>query len=237
MRIRTIMVVLTLGSILMLPAAAHADTQLYIWPSTYSYATPSGTFAWNTTALGLKFDQGFGPLGFRTMLFYGPVSNFSFAGSGLSGYGGQVVGGEGGLRFGLGLGPVGVGAFAGYGGFVMNARGPSAPDAVLLSSLGLRLGVDARAALAPGVTLRGNWTRLSGLNSRADISLSSPLVGAQHTGVGNGSEYTIGVTISPLPLVSVFADYRSASLQTNWSGGGSTTTSYSGYFLGVGLRF
>jgi len=237
LRIRTKIAVLTLVSVLMLSVTAQAGTQVFIWPSNYSYGTPSGTFAWNTTSLGFRFDQGFGPVGFGTMLFYGPITNFSFAGSGLSGYNGQVVGGDAGLRFALGAGPLGFGAFAGYGGFVANARGPVASDAVLLSSLGFRLGFDARAAIAPGVTLRGNWTTLSGVSSRADISLSSPPVAVQHSGTGNGSEYNIGVTFSPLPLVSVFADYRSASFQNNWSGGGTTTTSYSGYFLGVEFRF
>lgn len=237
MKIRTKILILTLASVLMISATAQGGTKVFIWPSNFSYGTPSGTFAWNSTPFGFRFDQGFGPVGFGTMLFYGPISNFSFAGTGLPGYTGQVVGGETGLRFALGAGPLGIGASAGYGGFVLNARGPVASDAVLLSSLGFRLGVDARAAIAPGVTLHGSWTTLSGLNSRADMSLSSPPVAAQHTGTGNGSEYNIGVSFSPVPLVSVFADYRSATFQNTWSGGGTTTTSYSGYFLGVEFRF
>ena len=235
MRFLTLLVLFML--VLMMPPGAHAATQVFMWPSQFSYGTPSGTFGWNATSFGVRFGPGFGPVEFGTMLHYGPISNMSFAGSTLSGYSGQVVGGETGLRFALGVGPVGVGAFAGYGGSVFNARGPVASDAVLLSSLGFRLGVDARMTVAPGVSLRGSWTALSGLNNRADISMSSPAIAAQHTGTGSGSEFNIGVTFSPVPLVTAFAEYRSGTFMTNWSSGALTSSSYSGYFLGVQFRF
>lgn len=237
MNIRMTIAVLSLAAVISFPAASSAETRFFIWPNQYSYGTPSGTFTWHTTSLGVNFGQGFGPVGFGTMLYYGPLANLTFAGSGLSGYSGQVVGGEVGLRFGLGAGPLGIGASAGYGGFVMNARGPSAPDAVLLSSLGLRFGIGAQAAIAPGLTLHGNWATLSGLSNRAEFSLSAPPIAVQHNGSGSGSEYNIGVTFSPLPLMSVYADYRSASIHNSWSGGGTSTTSYSGYVLGVNFRF
>jgi hypothetical protein len=229
--------VVMLASLLMLPAGARAATQVFMWPSQFSYGTPSGTFGWNATNLGVRFGPALGPVEFGTMLYYGPLSNVSFAGSPLSGYGGQVVGGETGLRLGLGAGPIGLGAFAGYGGFVFNARGPVASDVVLLSSLGFRLGFDARMTVAPGVSLRGSWTALSGLSNRADIAMSSPAIAAQHTGSGSGSEFNVGVTFSPLPLVTAFAEYRSGTFLTNWSGGTLTSSSYSGYFLGVQFRF
>lgn|GEM_PF-4759591 len=123
------------------------------------------------------------------------------------------------MRLGLGAGPLGVGAFAGYGGFVLNARGPTASDAILLSSLGFRLRVDGRLLIAPGVAFRAGWSSLPSLSNRADISMTSPAVAAQHAGPGSGSEYSLGLSFSPLPLVTVFADYRSGTFQTNWSGG------------------
>jgi len=97
--------------------------------------------------------------------------------------------------------------------------------------------VDGRIALAPGVALRGSYAVLSGVSSQADISMSAPAVAARDTGSGSGSEYALGIAVSAAPLLTVFADYRSATLQPTWSGGGTTTTSTSGYYLGVQLRF
>lgn len=228
---------LILIAVLAVPSAAPAATQFFLSPSQFTFATPSGTFTWSATSLGARFGPQLGPVEFGTMLSYAPVGALSFAGSPLSGYSGQMLTGEIGPRFGLGLGPIGVGASAGYGGFVMNARGPAASDAVLFSSLGFRLGVDARVSIAPTLSLRTGWTALTGLSTRADLSLSSPGLAAQHSGSGTGSEFTIGLVFAPLPLVTAFAEYRSGTFFTNWSGAGPTTSSYSGYVLGVSMRF
>lgn len=231
----TVVLVLTIA--LAVPSAARGATQFFLSPSQVTFATPSGAFTWNATSIGARFGPQLGPVEFGTMLSYAPVGGLSFAGSPLSGYSGQMLAGEIGPRFGLGFGPIGVGASLGYGGFVMSGRGPAASDGVLFSSLGFRLGLDARVTIAPTLSLRTGWTALSGLSTRADISLSSPGLAAQHAGSGSGSEFTIGLAFTPLPLVAAYAEYRSGSFFTNWSGAGPTSSSYRGYVLGVQMRF
>ncbi|MDQ7842870.1 MAG: hypothetical protein QN141_07320 [Armatimonadota bacterium] len=220
-----------------LPPAAQAATQAFLWPSQYAYATPAGTYRWSATTLGLQIGTGIGPAQVGGSFFYGPVDHLSFAGSPLAGFRGQLVGGEASLRLGLGAGGFGLGAFAGYGGFVFTATGPSPSDAVLLSSAGFRYGVDGRLPLAPGTVLRGSWTALAGLSNRAELAMSSPAVAAQHAGPGGGSEYSLGLALSPLPLVTAFVDYRTSTFQTTWSGGPVTSSTYTGYLVGVQLRF
>lgn len=241
MAIRRYPVIAALGALLAAtlaaPPAAPAQTQVFLWPAQFSFGTPSGTFTWSATSLGVRFGPGLGPVEFGTTLSYGSITNLSFAGSLLSGYSGQMVAGEVGPRLALGAGPLGVGASAGYGGFVVNARGPASTDALLLSSLGFRLGLEGRLSIAPALALRGSWHALTGLSQRAEFSLSSPGVAAQHSGSGSGSEFRIGLAFSPLPLVEGFAEYRSGSFTTVWSAGGSTPSSYSGYLLGVRLSF
>ncbi|HET6781843.1 MAG TPA: hypothetical protein VFH67_07085 [bacterium] len=232
---RIVVLVVAVFTGLLMPAQA---AQVMIWPSQFSYGTPAGTFTWNSTAIGLRLDQPIGPfLALGTTLYYGPISNFSFAGSSLSGYSGQTLAGDISLRMGVSAGPLGLTAYAGYGGFGLNASGPSAPDRVVLSSLGFRTGTEAKVPLAPALSLQGSWTFQTGVNSSANISLSSPFTAAQHSGVGSGSEYQLVVVFSPLPRTGFFAGYRGGSHQNNWSGGGTTTTSYSGPFAGFEIRF
>ncbi|HEU5299381.1 MAG TPA: hypothetical protein VFW08_07795 [bacterium] len=234
----SVITLLLLVTMLAIPPVTRAGTQVFLAPSQFTFATPSGTFNWSATSIGGRFGPSLGPLEFGTMLSYAPVNSLSFMGSPLSGYSGQMFAGEIGPRFALGFGPIGVGASAGYGGFVLNARGPAASDAVLLSSLGFRLGVDARLTVAPTLSVRAGWTALTGLSTRADFSVSAPVaVVAQHAGSGSGSEFSIGVSFAPLPLVAAYAEYRSGTFFTGWSGGGSTSSSYSGYVLGVQVRF
>jgi hypothetical protein len=45
------------------------------------------------------------------------------------------------------------------------------------------------------------------------------------------------LVVSPVPMTSVYAGYRSGTQQITWSGGGNTTNTWSGWLVGVDLRF
>lgn len=221
------------------PAAAAA--QFTIWPANYTYGTPSGQFTWTATTYAVTFEQSLAPFtSFRTNLAYGPTSNVTFAGSALSGYSGGVLLADAALRVGMQTGPVGLAAYGGYGGLFFNATGSTATDRAVLQSAGTRLGVEANVAPAPGVTFRSNYTIMTGLTTNANFAISTPPPGVtgNFTGSGTGNEYEVALVFSPVPATSVYAGYRSGTQQITWSGGGgNTTNTWSGWLVGVDLRF
>lgn len=219
------------------PAAAAA--QFTIWPANYSYGTPPGQFTWSATTYALAFEQSLAPFtSLRTNLAYGPTSSVNFNGSALSGYSGGVLLADAALRVGLQTGPLGLTAFGGYGGLFFNATGSTASDRVVLQSAGTRIGVEANVAPAPGVVLRGSYTVTTGLTTNANLSISNPVVTGSFTGSGTGNEYEVDLVLSPVPMTSMYAGYRSGSQQITWSGGGgNTTNTFSGWLVGVDLRF
>ncbi len=220
------------------PAAAAA--QFTIWPANYTYGTPSGQFTWTATTYAVTFEQSLAPFtSFRTNLAYGPTSNVTFAGSGLSGYSGGVLLADAALRVGMQTGPVGLAAYGGYGGLFFNATGSTASDRAVLQSSGTRLGVEANVAPAPGVTFRGNYTIMTGLTTNANFAISTPppAVTGNFAGSGTGNEFEVALVVSPVPMTSVYAGYRSGTQQITWSGGGNTTNTWSGWMVGVDLRF
>lgn len=220
------------------PVRAAAATQFTFWPADFTYGTPSGTFAWNATMFGFRFDQPMGPLvSLQTSLRYGSIANLNLSGSSLSGSSGSTLMADSALRIGLRTGPVGVAAFGGYGGLLVNARGPGASDAVVLQSLSARLGVEVVAATSRGLELRGSYTLLPSITTRADISLTAPPIAASDSGAGSGSEYEITLLFSPVPVTTIFAGYRGGTHQISWSGGPATTTTFTGFVAGVELHF
>lgn len=225
------------------PVAAAA--QFTIWPANYTYGTPpgpltpSGQFTWSATTYGVAFEQSLAPFtSLRTSLAYGPTSNVTFSPIGaLSGYSGGVLLADAALRVGMQTGPVGLAAYGGYGGLFFNATGPT-PDRVVLQSAGTRLGVEANVAPAPGVTFRGSYTITTGLTTNANFSISqAPGAAGNFTGSGTGNEYEVALVFSPVPMTSMYAGYRSGTQQITWSSGGNTTNTFSGWMVGVDLRF
>ncbi|HEX4840604.1 MAG TPA: hypothetical protein VFV60_00390, partial [bacterium] len=62
--------------------------------------------------------------------------------------------------------------------------------------------------------------------------------GTNLTGSGTGNEYEVALVLSPVPTTSIYAGYRSGTQQITWSGaGGNTTNTFSGWMVGVDLRF
>jgi hypothetical protein len=216
---------------------AQAATEFVVWPAQYSYGTPSGAFTWNSTVLGLRFTNRIAPhFGFGAGLYYGSVANLALAGSGLGGFTGSTLAGDLSLRFGTSIGLLDLGAYGGYQAFGMAANGSTPSDRILLQTSGLRTGADIRFHLASGLVLRGGVTILPSLNSSENLSLSSPPTAAQFNGTGNGTEYELGLGYS-LTDFSAFVGYRSGNYQTNWSGDGSTSTTFSGYVFSLESRF
>lgn len=221
-----------------LQSQAQAATEFVVWPAQFSYGTPSGTLTWNTTAFGLRLRNAMAPfVGFGTTIYYGGVSNLALGGSSLSGYSGQTIAGDVSLYVGTGAGPVGVAAYAGYQALALNANGPASTDRVGLLTSGIRLGAEAKIALSPGLAVKGSVTTFAGLNSYATLNLSSPPTAASYSGTGSGTDYELSLSYSPIPFTSAFISYRTGSYQTNWSGGGSTTTTFNGVLFGVGIGF
>ena len=222
-----------------LASPAVAAAQFTIWPANYTYGTPPGQFAWSATTYAIGFEQSLAPFtSLRTNLAYGPTNTVNFNGSALSGYSGGVLLADAALRVGLQTGPLGLTAFGGYGGLFFNAMGSTASDRVVLQSAGTRIGVEANVAPAPGVSLRGSYTMTTGLTTNANISISNPVVTGTFTGSGTGNEYEVALVLSPVPMTSMYAGYRSGTQQVTWSGGGgNTTNTFSGWMVGVDLRF
>ncbi len=238
---RTLVLALSLTVALValpLQRQAQAATEVVVWPAQFSYGTPSGAVTWNTTAFGLRYRTTMVPfVGFGTTIYYGGVSNLALGGTSLSGFSGQTIGGDVSLHFGTSVGRVGVTAYGGYQALALNANGPAATDRVALLTSGIRLGAEARVALSRGLTLRGSVTTLQGLNSYANFTLSSPPTAASFSGTGNGTDYELALSYSLVPFTNTFIGYRAGSYQTNWSGAGSTTTSFNGVLVGLESSF
>lgn len=230
-----------IAALLMVTASAgraSAAAQFTLWPAQFAYGTPSGDFVWNATMFGLRVDEPLGPfVSLQTNLRYGAAANLTFGGTSLSSYSGTTWTADSVIHVGLRTGPVGFGAFGGYGGLFFNAAGPSASDRVVLRNLASRLGVDATVATSRGLTLRGSYTWITSLTANADISTSAPPVAASFTGTGSGTEYEILLEYSPVPLTTMFAGYRGGTSQISWSGAGTSNSTFQGYLVGVELHF
>lgn len=242
---RLSVLILALSLVVLLPARpAAAAASFSISPTDYTYGapgTPAATthqFAWSATAYGLGFQQSVAPFtSIRTNLSYGPASSIRVDGSPLSGFTGGVLAADASLRVALEAGPIALGAYGGYEGFFFNASG-SGSDRVVLTSSAARIGVDAGVALAPGVALRGNYTITTGLTTSSTIAIASnPGASGNSTGAGSGNEYEIALVLSPVPLTSVYAGYRSGTQQISWNGGANSTATFSGWMVGMDLRF
>src|SRR2546426_9538773 len=164
---RVLLCVMTIIALVVIPAEmADAAAQFTLWPAEFSYGTPSGTFAWNSTLFGFRFDEPLGPfVSLRSDLRYGAVANPSFTATSMSGYSGSTWIADTAFRVGLRTGPVGFAAYGGYGGLFFNATRPSPSGKVVLRNPSTRLGVGATGAPSPGLTLRGSSTRITSLNS------------------------------------------------------------------------
>jgi hypothetical protein len=80
---------------------------------------------------------------------------------------------------------------------------------------------------------------MTGLTTNANFAISTPPPGVtgNFAGSGTGNEYEVALVVSPVPTTSVYAGYRSGMQQITWSGGGNTTNTWSGWMVGVDLRF
>jgi len=237
---RVLLCVIAILALVVIPTEmADAAMQFTLWPAEFSYGTPSGTFAWNSTLFGFRFDEPLGPfVSLRSDLRYGAVANPSFTATSMSGYSGSTWIADTAFRVGLRTGPVGFAAYGAYGGFFFNAKGPSASDNVVLRNLSSRLGVEATVAASGGLVLRGSYTWITSLTANADFSMSGPpAVADSRSGTGSGSEYEITLQYSPVPVTTVFAGYRGGSSQISWSGGGTNNSTFQGYLVGVELHF
>lgn len=237
---RTLVLALALAVALValpLQSPAQAATEFVVWPAYYSYGSPSGAFTWNSTVFGLRFSNVIAPhFGFGGNLYYGSVSNLALGGGGLNGFSGNTLAGDVSLRLGGSVGLMDLTAFGGYQALALNAFGSTAADRILLTTSGIRTGAEAKLRFPNGFALRGSVAILPTLNSSETLSLSSPPTSAQNNGTGNGTEYEVDLSYSLL-YFSAFIGYRSGNYQTNWSGDGSTSTTFSGYVFGLETRF
>ncbi len=238
---RTLALALTLAVALVplpLQSQAQAASEFVVWPARFSYGTPSGALTWDTTVYGLRNTSTILPyFGFGTSLYYGSVSNLALGGSGLNGFTGQTIAGDFSLRLGASVGRVDLAAYGGYEALALNANGPTATDRILLLTSGIRAGAEAKLHLPYGFALKGSFTTLPALNSSENLSFSSPPTAAQFNGTGSGTEYEVDLSYSFIPDISAFVGYRGGTYQTNWSGSGSTTTTFNGYVFGLEARF
>src|SRR2546428_10716077 len=127
---RVFLCVMTILALVVIPAEmADAAAQFTLWPAEFSYGTPSGTFAWNSTMFGFRFDEPLGPfVSLRSDLRYGAVANPSFTGGSMSGYSGSTWIADSVVRVGLRTGPIGLAAFGGVGGVVFYSTRALAVD-------------------------------------------------------------------------------------------------------------
>src|SRR2546428_9660876 len=134
---RALLGVIAVRALVVMPAEmADAAAQFTLWPAEFSYGTPSGTFSWNSTLFGFRFDEPLGPfVSLRTDLRYGAVANPSFTTGSMSGYSGSTWIADTTFRVGLRTGPVGFAAYGGYGGPFFLAPRPSAPAHAVLSNI------------------------------------------------------------------------------------------------------
>src|SRR2546425_4641899 len=124
---RVFLCVMTILALVVIPAEmADAAAQFTLWPAGFSYGTPSGTFSWNSTLFGFRFDEPLGPfVSLRSDLRYGAVANPSFTMGSMSGYSGSTWIADSAFRVGLRTGPVGFAAYGGYGGVLFYPPAPS----------------------------------------------------------------------------------------------------------------
>src|SRR3989442_15859497 len=141
---RVLLCVIAILALVVIPTEmADAAMQFTLWPAEFSYGTPSGTFAWNSTLFGFRFDEPLGPfVSLRSDLRYGAVANPSFTATSMSGYSGSTWIADTAFRVGLRTGPVGFAAYGGYGGAFFNATRPSAPGHIVPRDPSSRLGGD-----------------------------------------------------------------------------------------------
>src|SRR2546422_1042849 len=147
---RVFLCVMTILALVVIPAEmADAAAQFTLWPAEFSYGTPLGTFAWNSTLFGFRFDEPLGPFeSLRSDLRNGAVANPSFTATTMSGYTGSTWIADTAFRVGLRTGPVGFAAYGGYGGLFVNAPGPPPSGNVLLRNPSRPLGGGATGATA-----------------------------------------------------------------------------------------
>src|SRR2546425_13378474 len=168
---RVFLCVMTILALVVIPAEmADAAAQYTLWPAQFSYGTPSGTFAWNSTMFGFRFDEPLGPfVSLRSDLRYGSLANPSFTATSISGYSGSTWIADSAFRVGLRTGPIGFAAYGGYGGLFFNATRPAPSDNRVLPNPSRRLGGEATGATSRGLTLRGRYTWVTSLTANADI--------------------------------------------------------------------
>src|SRR3989442_3888467 len=125
---RVLLCVIAILALVVIPTEmADAAMQFTLWPAEFSYGTPSGTFAWNSTLFGFRFDEPLGPfVSLRSDLRYGAVANPSFTATSMSGYSGSTWIADTAFRVGLRTGPVGFAAYGGYGGGFFYPQSPPA---------------------------------------------------------------------------------------------------------------
>src|SRR2546422_11754207 len=147
---RAFFCVISILSLVVIPVDdARAAMQFTLWAAQFSYGTPSGTFAWNSTLFGFRFDEPLGPfVSLRSDLRYGAVANPSFTAGSMSGYSGSTWIADTAFRVGLRTGPVGFAAYGGSGGCLLSAPGPPPSGNVLLRNPSRPLGGGATGATA-----------------------------------------------------------------------------------------
>src|SRR3989442_2133794 len=155
---RVLLCVIAILALVVIPTEmADAAMQFTLWPAEFSYGTPSGTFAWNSTLFGFRFDEPLGPfVSLRSDLRYGAVANPSFTATSMSGYSGSTWIADTAFRVGLRTGPVGFAAYGGYGGAFFYPQGPSAADnGAVLDPCSLRRGRGTAGECPGGVPPAG----------------------------------------------------------------------------------
>src|SRR2546427_1886024 len=166
---RVLLCVIAILALVVIPAEmADAAAQFTLWPAEFSYGTPSGTFAWNSTLFGFRFDEPLGPfVSLRTDLRYGAVANPSFTATSMSGYTGSTWIADTAFRVGLRTGPVGFAAYGGYGGVFFYPQRPSAPDKLRFRQPSRRVGGGGTGAPPGGGVLRGGDTWITSPDANA----------------------------------------------------------------------
>src|SRR2546428_5711182 len=164
---RAFFCVISILSLVVIPVDdARAAMQFTLWPAQFSYGTPSGTFAWNSTMFGFRFDEPLGPfVSLRSDLRYGGLANPSFTATSMSGYSGSTWIADTAFRVGLRTGPIGFAAYGGYGGLFVNATRPAPSANVAPRNPSSRLGVEDTGATAGGPVLRGRYQWITSLHA------------------------------------------------------------------------
>src|SRR2546428_3974827 len=151
---RAFFCVISILSLVVIPVDdARAAMQFTLWPAQFSYGTPSGTFAWNSTMFGFRFDEPLGPfVSLRSDLRYGGLANPSFTATSISGYSGSTWIADSAFRVGLRTGPIGFAAYGGYGGPLFNTTRPAPSGNAVPRNLSRRAGVGATGPTSRGPT-------------------------------------------------------------------------------------